>query len=47
MLYGVAPLDPGQLVITAGLLGLVSLAACLAPARRASRADPLRAIRTV
>jgi putative ABC transport system permease protein len=46
MLYGVAPLDPGQLLITAVVLGLVSLAACLVPARKASRTDPLQAIRT-
>jgi putative ABC transport system permease protein len=46
VLYGVAPLDPGQLLITAALLGVVSVSACLLPARRASGTDPLQAIRT-
>ncbi len=45
LLYGVSPLDlPTWALATAGLL-LAALVACLLPARRASRMDPLRAIR--
>jgi predicted permease len=38
--YGVAPLDPVVLGGAGALLAAVALAACLAPARRASRVDP-------
>ena len=37
--------DPFTIALVAALLGLVSLAACLIPARRASRLDPLDALR--
>jgi putative ABC transport system permease protein len=46
LLYGVAPHDPTTLLASAGLLTLAAAAASWAPARRASRVDPLVALRT-
>lgn len=43
-LYGVGAMDPLVLVSVAAILGLVALAACAAPARRAARIDPLTAL---
>jgi predicted permease len=45
LLYEVDGRDPLTIAAVAALLGLVSLAACLIPARRASRLDPLDALR--
>ena len=45
MLYGVGPSDPFVFSMVAALLAVVALAACWAPARRASRIDPLEALR--
>ncbi|MGP8243440.1 MAG: ABC transporter permease [Bryobacteraceae bacterium] len=45
LLYEVDGRDPLTIGLVAALLGLVSLAACLIPARRASRLDPLDALR--
>jgi ABC-type antimicrobial peptide transport system permease subunit len=45
LLYGVRPGDPGSLLGAAALLAAVALAAAYGPARRASRSDPIRALR--
>ena len=44
-LYGVAPQDPLTLVLATGLLLLVALSAAYMPAHRASRLDPIAALR--
>ncbi|HET9399895.1 MAG TPA: ADOP family duplicated permease, partial [Candidatus Acidoferrales bacterium] len=45
-LFGVAPLDPVVFAAAAAGLALVATCACLAPALRATRVDPLIAMRT-
>jgi predicted permease len=44
-LYEISPSDPLTLVATTALLLLVCAAACLVPARRAARVDPVTALR--
>ena len=46
LLYGVSPGDPLTFAGVSALLTTVSLLACYAPARRASRADPLSILRS-
>ncbi len=46
MLYGTSPFDPAVFVLVAVMLLLVAAAACAFPAWRASRLDPMQALRT-
>jgi putative ABC transport system permease protein len=45
LLFGVSPLDPITYVAVTGLLGIVALGACLVPAFRAARVDPMETLR--
>jgi predicted permease len=44
-LYGVGPADPGMYAVTASVQFVVALAACILPAYRASKSDPMVALR--
>lgn len=44
MLYGVRPWDPLTFLLTAALLLVIAVLACWAPARRAARLDPAKAL---
>jgi putative ABC transport system permease protein len=45
-LYGVGPRDPAAMSAAVLLIGAVAMAACWIPARRATRVDPMVALRT-
>jgi len=46
MLYGVQPTDPGVLAAVCLVLGTASILACLVPAIRATRVNPVDALRS-
>ena len=45
LLFGVQPADPVTIALVAAVFGTVALAAAWVPARRATRVDPIRALR--
>jgi ABC-type lipoprotein release transport system permease subunit len=46
LLYGISASDPATLAAVVSSLCLVALAACLVPAWRATRIDPIEALRS-
>jgi putative ABC transport system permease protein len=46
LLFGISPTDPGTLLIVLVLFGIVAIVASLIPAHRATRVDPVLALRS-
>ena len=46
ILYGVGPFDPVTFIVVPLVLALAAALACVGPARRAARIDPIRALRS-
>jgi putative ABC transport system permease protein len=44
-LFGVTPTDPVAYVVVVATLGIAALAACVLPAQRAARIDPIVSLR--
>ncbi len=45
LLYQITPMDPATIVSVSAVLGMVALCACLIPAVKAVRIDPISALR--
>jgi putative ABC transport system permease protein len=45
LLFGVSPVDPAAYAAASAALAIIALAACAVPALRATRVDPLVALR--
>ena len=45
LLFGVKPIDTTTFIVVAIVLAAVVLVACLVPARRAAKVDPLEALK--